>query len=525
MTPQPSAPLDADVAIVGYGPVGQTVAALLGQYGHRVVVIEPHPAAYPLPPAVGFDGEVRRIFHRLGIDAAIEAEAVPVDRYEWIGADGELALNIDFSVPHPSGWSAAYLFYQPTVEQALDEAARRHSNVSVNRGWRVDHVNQFTDHAELTISPTASRTTPVGPNNHTIRAKWVIGADGANSVVRSSAGIPLEDFGFAEHWLVVDVRPHDINAFADLPRLAQFCDPHRPCAIIANGSTHRRWEFMLVDDEQPEDFTEERVWQLLTPYIRPDEGTLIRRAVYQFRSLSAASMQDRRILLAGDSAHLMPPFMGRGMCSGLADAGNLAWKLDLVLRGIAAPALLESYTTERKPINDTAIEQSLQMGQFSCMRDAQAAAQRDAALRAGVVPPSPALPAVQAGIRTAVGSADIAGTYAVQPVFQTAGGPVWADDLVGPGFTLLTTVPDEADLLGPTRTSTLHAIGARHVSTCPGQPGYLGETDGRLEHWLAENALAAAVVRPDGYAFGGVCDIRTLPELIDDLITQLGVGV
>ncbi|WP_371869248.1 FAD-dependent monooxygenase [Mycolicibacter algericus] len=127
----------------------------------------------------------------------------------------------------------------------------------------------------------------------------------------------------------------DISAFKELPRLAQLCDPNRPSAMIANGRTHRRWEFMLLEGEDASDFTEQRVWQLLEPHATPDTATLVRHTIYQFRSLSAQTLRDNRILLAGDSAHLMPPFMGKGMCSGIADAANLAWKLDLVLRALA----------------------------------------------------------------------------------------------------------------------------------------------------------------------------------------------
>ncbi|GFG85625.1 bifunctional 3-(3-hydroxy-phenyl)propionate/3-hydroxycinnamic acid hydroxylase [Mycolicibacter algericus] len=486
MTTIDASDFDFDVAVVGYGPVGQTTAALLGQYGHRVLVIERHLQPYPLPRAVGFDGEVRRIFHRLGMDADIETETVPVDKYRWFGADGNPALEIDFSAAHPSGWATSYLFYQPAIEHALDRAARRHASVRVERGWEVQRVTQSPDHVQLDLLPTNSTESPSADRPRTVNARWVIGADGAHSIVRSSSTISLDDFGFSENWLVVDIRPHDISAFKELPRLAQLCDPNRPSAMIANGRTHRRWEFMLLEGEDASDFTEQRVWQLLEPHATPDTATLVRHTIYQFRSLSAQTLRDNRILLAGDSAHLMPPFMGKGMCSGIADAANLAWKLDLVLRALAPPQLLDSYTLERKPLNDTAIQQSLLMGQHSCILDPAQAARRDAALRAGAVPPTPPFPEILDGICCRATENRMSGAYAIQPLLRTPAGASWCDDLTGPAFALITTVGHPASSLGPKRTQFLETIGTHLITLDPDQPSHYGDIDGRLTLALAE---------------------------------------
>lgn len=233
-----------------------------------------------------------------------------------------------------------------------------------------------------------------------LRARYVVGADGANSTVRAACGIGHVDYGFAERWVVADVRPHDMRPFEHLPVVVQYCDPRRPHAAIRGGKRHRRWEFMLLPDEDPADFDDPaRVWDLLAPFITPDEGTLVRKAVYEFHSLHAETMRSGRALLAGDAAHLMPPHRAEGMCSGMRDANNLAWRLDHVLRGVASDALLDSHTSERRPQNEAMIRISMEMGRISCMLDPEAASARDAALRSGGTPPPAPMPRHRAGRR------------------------------------------------------------------------------------------------------------------------------
>ncbi len=507
--------LDTDVLIVGYGPVGQTTAALLASRGHRVAVYERFGQLYDLPRAVYFDDEIMQVWQAVGI--AGEIDVIPARSYQWFGADGELILRMEHPPVGPSGWEPGYTFYQPSLERALDRAVRALPTVEVHRGWSAEALAEAGDHVEVTLrrvrEPEAGRVEPTAETT-TVRARYVIGADGANSFVRAAAGIGFIDQGFAERWLVIDLLPHDIEALSSIPPHGQWCDPARPHMHTRNGLHHRRFEFMLLPGERPEDFADEaRVWELLAPWFAPADGELVRHAVYEFRARLADTMRAGRLLLVGDAAHTMPPFMGQGLSSGVRDAANLAWRLDLVLRGSAGDRLLDSYTTERQPHDAWIVNVSAEMGRVSCTLDPLAAAERDAALRTAEAPPVLALPPLGDGML--VPGMPLAGTRAVQGLIRLGENEGRFDDVVGKDFVLLTRraadlPPDDAELL--------ERIGARAVAL-----DELHDLDGRLTAWLDQHGVEAVVVRPDAYVFGAVEALDALPALVDHLRTHLTI--
>ena len=400
--------LDADVAIVGYGPVGQALAMLLGRAGHRVLVFERFNEIYRLPRAVHLDHEIMRLLQALGLAEVLAEEMIPVYDYQWFGADRELLMRFQTHGPAPSGWETDYMFFQPELERAIDQHACGIPTVTVQRGWEATGLVACAEGLELTLRRVqegeAGRLAQTG-DIRTVRARWLVGADGANSFVREATGISRRDLGFQERWLVVDAEPHDMGALAHLPIASQWCDPERPTTIVQSGPRHRRWEFMLLPDEQPSDFEDpDRVWSLLEPWYGPEDGPLTRSAVYEFRSMLADRMRKGHVLLAGDAAHLTPPFLGQGLCSGLRDAANLAWKLDLVLRGLAGGPLLDSIDPERQPQNEAVIGLAVELGKVLCQLDPRAAAERDAALRQAEPPPPPSSrrsPAALSTVRSA----------------------------------------------------------------------------------------------------------------------------
>jgi 3-(3-hydroxy-phenyl)propionate hydroxylase len=521
-TPSP----EFDVAIVGYGPVGQALAALLGRAGHRVGVFERYREIYRLPRAVHLDHEIMRLLQALDLAEPLAQEMIPVHDYQWFGADGELLLRFDVGGLAPSGWETDYMFFQPELERAIDRHACAERGVSVERGWVAEGVTQTESGVQLSlrqcVEQEAGRLALTG-ETRTVSARWLVGADGANSFVREASGIARRDLGFQERWLVVDAEPHDMAALAHLPIASQRCDPSRPTTIVQSGPSHRRWEFMLLPGEQPADFGDaDRVWALLEPWYRPGDGALTRSAVYEFRSMLADQMRTGRVLLVGDAAHLTPPFLGQGLCSGLRDAGNVAWKLDLVLRGLASEELLDTVGPERQPQNEAIIRLAVELGKVLCQLDPQLADERDEMLRQADPPPPPALPPLTVGALHSAGEADpLAGRLSVQGLVARAGREGRFDDVVGRGFQLIVASGDPLAELDAARRGLIELFDMSVATLGADAPQGVRDLDGRLTGWLSEHQAHAVIVRPDFYVFGSVPAAEGLPALLDDLSSQL----
>ncbi|MGZ4185580.1 MAG: bifunctional 3-(3-hydroxy-phenyl)propionate/3-hydroxycinnamic acid hydroxylase MhpA [Solirubrobacteraceae bacterium] len=519
---------DTDVAIVGYGPVGQALAALLARVGHRVEVFERFTHTYRLPRAVHLDHEIMRLLQSLGLADELADEMIPVHDYQWFGADGEPVLRFERQSPAPSGWDGSYMFFQPELEAALDRLGCADPTVTVHRGW----VAQGLADSDAGVEVTVRRIDDDGGglahtgDRRTVRARWVIGADGANSFIREAAGITRRDLGFQERWLVVDAEPRDMSKLAHLPIACQWCDPARPTTQMQSGPRHRRWEFMLLPDELAADFEEpERVWSLLEPWYSPEDGSLTRSTVYEFRSMLANQMRVGHVLLVGDAAHLTPPFLGQGLCSGLRDAANVAWKLDLVLRGIAREQLLDTADAERQPQNEAIIRLAIELGKVLCELDPEAAAKRDAMLRTAGPPPPLELAPLRAGVlHQPIGQPDpVAGTLSVQGAVQRAGRTGRFDDVVGGGFQLIVAQGDPLEGLSHRERKLLDLLGATIASLDPAAPHGVRDRDGRLTAWLFEHNAHAVLVRPDFYVFGAAASAHAVPELLQDAQTQLHI--
>ena len=312
-----------DVAIVGYGPVGATLANLLGQAGLSAVVLEREPSVYHQPRAAHFDGEVMRVFQGIGLARDIGTETVISPRIRFINAEGKLLLDWPrLREIGPQGWHEAYRFYQPHAERVLRAGVGRFARIDVRLRCDVFAVEDKGDHVALTYE----YENPAGAVLDAA-AGYVVGCDGARSVVRRCMGAEQEDLHSHERWLVLDIILKRLKPeLTDIT--TQICDPARPTTMIRMVGLRRRWELMLMPGDDPAAITRpERVWELLSPWLESDEADIERAVVYTFHSVIANSWRSGRMLLAGDACHQTPPFMGQGMCSGIRDAANLAWKL------------------------------------------------------------------------------------------------------------------------------------------------------------------------------------------------------
>ncbi|WP_226356560.1 bifunctional 3-(3-hydroxy-phenyl)propionate/3-hydroxycinnamic acid hydroxylase [Pseudonocardia sp. ICBG601] len=514
-----SGPLQADVVVVGFGPVGQVATLLLARPGRRIVVLERWPRPYPMPRAVSFDGESGRILAATGIGDRLAEVTEPSRDYVWQNGAGTVLFEVDVSDRGRSGHPDSSAVYQPGLESALAERAESSPGVTVLRGHEVIALDQDADRV---------RVVTAGPDPLEVEASWLVGCDGANSTVRAALDLPVTDFGYFDDWLTCDVTVHDGRVLE--PNNLQVCDPARPRTAVSAGPGHRRWEFMRLPDEDPADFgTADSAWRLLGLFgLDPGNATLDRHAVYTFQARFANDWRSGRVLLAGDAAHLMPPFAGQGMCSGLRDAANLAWKLDLVLRGAAADSLLDSYTVERRAHVQHAIGMSMNLGRVICQTDPKAAADRDTAMAAAAArrrgtPAEPAVTALTRGVlrRDPTG---LGGVLGPQGTVTRDGVTGLFDDIVGTGFVLLSTLPVE-ELLDPARRTRLAGLGAHLVQVAPAgsdAAGVLQDHDDVYLPLLADAGAVAALVRPDFYLFGGASDTTGARALVDDLLIHLG---
>lgn len=516
-----------DVVQVGYGPVGQTMAALLAQSGHRVAVFERHRALYGLPRAAGVDHEIMRVLQGLGIADSFARRAVPVTGYCWLDTSWKKTFQMDLA-HEMSGWPLANLLYQPELEDALDATVRACPTAEVNQGWEATEIRDAGEHVELTVKPRDGGAT------RTVRARYLVGADGANSFVREHARMGWKELGpelaFDTSWLVVDFRPNDPEAvIPNMPMLGHLTDPARPTFLSRRlGWKHCRWEFLLMPgDDRAEMERPETVWKLLSRWVTPKDGELVRHAVHAYRSGLADRWRKDRVLLVGDAAHLTPPLAGQGMCQGIRDVKNLAWKLDLVLRGRAKDALLDSYTAERKPHARAVINISIEPGRGVCVTDPAAAKARDAALVNAAPKPRPPFPGLVDGVlhRDAEGRpAAPAGQLSIQGIVELGARSGRFDDVVGPGFVVLGLDADPSAALDDAQRGFLETIGARvvQVSARHRPPaGVLSDLRNEYARWLRALGVTYVVVRPDFYVFGGATSPSGLSDVVASLQRQL----
>ncbi|MEU5365593.1 bifunctional 3-(3-hydroxy-phenyl)propionate/3-hydroxycinnamic acid hydroxylase [Streptomyces sp. NPDC005925] len=569
-TPSAEPPTDADVVVVGNGPIGATLSVLLARRGWRVTVLERRRRPYPLPRATSFDGETARLLAATGIGPDLGRITEPANGYQWQTASGAALLDIAFTPTGPYGWPDASTMHQPALEELIAARAAALPHLTVLRGHEVVGISDGEHRVEVTAATDDGAS-------HVLTARWVVGCDGANSFVREHLDVPVTDLGFSYEWLLCDVELRRPREFT--PTNVQICDPARPTTLVGSGPGRRRWEFMRLPGESTTELNrEETAWRLLAPFgVTPGTATLLRSTTYIFQAGWAERWRVGRVLLAGDAAHLMPPFAGQGMCSGVRDVVNLAWKLDLALRGLAAASFLDTYAEERRAQAEEAVLASVQLGRLICVTDPAAAAERDATVLAGrrgrpSTRPEPAKPLTGGLLQRRRTGAEAVASAAAPAVESPVGAVVpqgrvsrqglsecgWFDDVVGRGFVLLTTDDEPHAALDADRfafltgldthvvrllpsgtsrasrtstasgTSRVSGISTGSAASGPASPGGCSagvievvDVDDVYRPYLARFTATWLLVRPDHHVFGAAGGPDGIRVLVDDLREQL----
>jgi 2-polyprenyl-6-methoxyphenol hydroxylase-like FAD-dependent oxidoreductase len=487
------------VVIVGAGPTGVTAATLLAQYGVHSLVLDRWPGVYPQPRAVHLDDEIYRVIARLGV--AEEFAAISRSTLGLRLLDDRFRVLAEFTrdtACSRNGYPQANMFDQPELESLLRANLKRYPHAQLRGDAEVTDVTDtgtcvrviFTDRADGTV--------------HQVDAGYLLGCDGANSIVRARMGSAIRDLNFMQRWLVVDVATD-----ADLGQwegVHQVCDPARAGTYMRIGSSRYRWEFQLLSGESADDFaTLAAVRPLIRPWttgVEDRELTLLRVTEYTFRAQIAQRWRRGNIFVLGDAAHLTPPFIGQGMGAGMRDAMNLAWKIAGVHNGALAPEVLDTYERERKPHTRQMIRLALNVGRAMTGGARLGNVARRLVLpRLRLVPglrdkvidsTTPALPP-SALVRKSRRPHQLAGTLCPNPPLRDG---QRLDEVLGTGFALITTrrpgVADDA------------ALRQRRVVVLVAQPG------DALAQWLRRGRATAALVRPDRTVMRAGRDVSAL---------------
>jgi 3-(3-hydroxy-phenyl)propionate hydroxylase len=502
------------VIIVGAGPTGLAMGNLLGMYGIDALLLEEHTGLSDCQKAIALDDEGLRVFQAMGLHhAMIERLLYDVEAHYFSGTTRIARVA---PTTWPNGFPLISTFLQPELETILLHGLKRYDCVTAQFQRAVEGCEQGDESVIVTVRmPDGSQAR--------YECAYLLACDGGKSTLRRALDIPMRGSTYAQRWLVIDsIQDSDPST-----TIRFFCNPRRPAVTVPGPGQARRWEFMLLPGEQAADLLEEQRTRAL---IQSVGGTstphITRKAIYTFHALLASTFSRGRVFLLGDAAHLQPPFGGQGMNSGLRDAHNLAWKLRMVLQGSASPALLESYTLERRAHSAQLLALSRFAGNVVMTSRPSISFARDRILLLLYAIPAARTYLTEMRIKPQprykqgfLQSKRTRGTRAVrrlvgsmlpQPEITTADGKqILLDNVLGSGFALLRLHDDPQQAFAGLRSAEWKRLGVRFVAIRSQAKGFLLR-DPRL----------FALVRPDRYVYGVFREGQEeafLKQLLDDL--------
>ena len=348
-----------DITIVGLGPAGGTLSNLLAMHGFSILILDREKSFYPLPRAVHFDDEIMRVFQTIGITKDFLKYTIINKGTKFVNSREKVILDW----PRPkkitdNGWYPSYRFHQPDLEKQLRKKLKKYKKVFIEQNSEVKKITNSKNHVDIVYSNTRNH------KEYYVRSKYLVGCDGANSVTRKQMKTKMDNLGFTQKWAVVDlILKKKKNNLPD--RTIQYSNPKQPATYCRNVGKRRRWEFAIKKNQSDKKvLSENYIWNFLKPWLNKSEAIIERKTIYQFESAIARKWRKGRIFIAGDAAHLMPPFMGQGMCAGIRDASNLAWKIATCLRVKHNDTFLNTYQSERSLNVREYIETTMRMGEF-----------------------------------------------------------------------------------------------------------------------------------------------------------------
>ncbi|URS63402.1 bifunctional 3-(3-hydroxy-phenyl)propionate/3-hydroxycinnamic acid hydroxylase [Pseudomonas sp. Y39-6] len=534
LAPAPSTlELTADVAIVGAGPVGLMIANYLGQRGVNVTLVEKLDTLIDYPRAIGLDDESLRTFQAVGLADKVLPHTTPWHAMRFLTPKGRCFADIQPKTDE-FGWSRRNAFIQPLADRVLFDGLQRFSNVKVLFSRELDSFEQSDSAVVLNLKDQHGRS-------ERLNARYLIGCDGGNSLVRRSLDISFEGKTAPNQWIVVDIANDPLAT----PHVYLCCDPVRPYVSAALPHGVRRFEFMVMPGETETELSKpENLRKLLSKVLpNPDRIELIRSRVYTHNARLAGRFRQGRVLLAGDAAHIMPVWQGQGYNSGMRDALNLAWKLALVIKGLAADSLLDSYEQERRDHAKAMINLSVLAGHVLAPPKRWQGTLRDGvSWLLNYLPPVKRyfvemrfkpMPQYTRGaliVPTAKGSP--VGKMFIQPkVLTDAGTTVLLDEVIGDNFAIIAWGCDPTWGLSATQIAHWKALGTRFIQVLPdvqlrvpsdaGQDVIrVGDSSGRLKEWFALGTSSIALVRPDRF-LAGLAIPQTVGQACNDLARAL----
>ncbi|TWR86929.1 bifunctional 3-(3-hydroxy-phenyl)propionate/3-hydroxycinnamic acid hydroxylase [Pseudomonas saxonica] len=525
--------LSTDVAIVGAGPVGLMIANYLGQCGVNVTLVEKLDSLIDYPRAIGLDDESLRTFQAVGLAENVLPHTTPWHAMRFMTPKGRCFADIQPKTDE-FGWSRRNAFIQPLADRVLFEGLARFDNVKVLFGRELEGFEQSESGVQLTLKSADGR-------RECLKAQYLIGCDGGNSLVRRSLNISFEGKTAPNQWIVVDIANDPLST----PHVYLCCDPVRPYVSAALPHGVRRFEFMVMPGETEAELSKpENMRKLLAKVLPdPDRIELIRSRVYTHNARLAGRFRDGRVLLAGDAAHIMPVWQGQGYNSGMRDASNLAWKLSRVVKGLANDSLLDSYELERRDHAKAMIDLSVMAGHVLAPPKRWQGTLRDGvSWLLNYVPPikryfvemrfKPMPQYTRGALIVPTEKGSPVGKMFIQPqVLTDAGATVRLDEVIGENFAIIAWGCDPTWGLSAAQITHWKAMGTRFIQVlpdvqlrAPSDAGHevirVGDSSGRLREWFARGSSSIALLRPDRF-LAGLATPQTLGRTCDELTLAL----